>query len=233
MKLHTRRFSALAFAALLFASCQKDNSIGNGSGVSMQLKAKNTSALLQSMQPGANGPSQRIEGVNIEWTSGKASANLLKFEAEKDGSEVEFKSKVKRTIDLFAANNAFGTINIPAGTYNEIEFKAQLSVDGAAPALELKGQLQSSGVATNIVFQANEAIEIKGEKHNVTITDNTVHTAVTAMDLTKIMQGISASALDNAVRTNGEIIISSNVNANLYATIVKNLRNLEDEEEFH
>ena len=106
---------------------------------------------------------------------------MLKFEAKKAGSEIEFESPVQQTVDLFNNNTILGSIPIPEGTYNEVEFKLQLSPTNTNPALNLKGQITNGTNKINIVFQANEAIEIKGEKNNVTITKAMLHKAITAL----------------------------------------------------
>ena len=230
MKVYLLAFIAIA---TLFTSCKKNNDNNAASGVAFHLKTTNTSATFGRTTTGITVESGRITGVNVEWTSGVASADMLKFEAKQAGQEIEFKSSVQRTIDLFDANASLGNISIPPGTYDEIEFKSQLSPAGANPALELKGKLTSGTVVTPVIFRANEIIMLKGEKHNVTVNPRTIHNASTTLNLTRVMKDITATDLDNAVRTSGEILITSTVNSSLYNIIVKNLRHLEDEEEWH
>jgi hypothetical protein len=222
-------------AAAALTSCQKDASVApSGSqAVAFQLKATNTAATINSVNNISTGVAAREQGASIQWTAGTANVSLLKFEAKKAGSEVEFKSAVNQTIDLFNANMSIGNVSIPAGTYSEVEFKAQLVGSSTTPSLELKGQFTNAGVSTNIVFRATESLEVKGEKNNVTISDSTVHAAVTALNMVVLSRGISAAALSNAVKTNGEILITADINKDLYAVIVKNLRDLEDEEDLH
>jgi hypothetical protein len=229
MKLYLFGFIATAIA---FTSCKKDHDNSN-SGIAMQLKASNTSVPLANTPSGTTAESLRTLSVSIEWTAGTASANLLKFEAKQSGKEIEFKSSVQQTIDVFGSNSTLGNISVPAGTYDEIEFKAQLNSVGTSPALELKGNFTGNSTVIPVVFRATESIILKGEKHNVTINSGTIHNAVTTMDLRKVMQDIRSTDLENAVRTNGEILITSATNKSLYDIIVKNLRHLEDEEEWH
>jgi hypothetical protein len=230
MKLSIHHTILVCATIVLFASCKKENP-NSDSGVAFSIKATNPNLVLGTTAVGAATGSLRIAGATVQWTSGTVSANLLKFEGKQGTSEVEFKSSVQQTVDLFGTAS-IGNISIPAGSYNQIEFKAQLSPIGSSPAMELKGQFTSGSVTTNIVFRADESILLKGEKSNVTINASTIHNAITAMDLSKVMQGISSTTLDNAVRTNGEILINSSTNASIYNIIVKNLSNLEDEEEF-
>jgi len=199
----------------------------------MQLKATNSSVPLNSVPSGITAEALRTTAVTIEWTAGTASANLIKFEAKQNSNQIEFKSSVQQTIDLFGSNSSLGNIAVPPGIYDEIEFKAQLSPVGANPALELKGTFTQGSAVMPVTFRANETILLKGEKHNVTVNSGTLHNAVTSMDLRKVMMNITATDLANAVNTNGEILITSGINQQLYDIIVKNLRNLKDEEEWH
>jgi hypothetical protein len=231
MKLTIHNIVLVCATIFVFCSCKKEN-LNPDSGVAVSIKATNPNLVLGTTALGAGNNPLRTAGANVQWTSGAVSATLLKFEAKQGGSEVEFKSSVNQTVDLFGTGS-IGNISIPAGSYTQIEFKAQLSPSGSNPAIELKGQFTSGAVSTNIIFRADESILLKGERSNVTINASTIHNAITAMDLSKVMQGITSTTLDNAVRTNSEILINAGTNANIYNIILKNLTNLEDEEEFH
>ncbi|HEV7620775.1 MAG TPA: hypothetical protein VGO09_03530 [Flavisolibacter sp.] len=227
-------FLALVIAISIF-SCKKDNSLsGNPSSskptVNFQLKGTNPSSVVGRFA--AQGLNTKTESNNIQWTAATASISMIKFEAKKAGTEVEIKSNVHQTVDLLNVSAVIGSLSIPAGIYNEVEFRVQLSPDGTNPALEVKGQFTTGTVTSNIIFQADETIEIRGEKANVTINDSTIHKAITSLNLSMISQGISLSSLINATKTNGDIIITSSINADLYKIIVKNLRELGEEEDF-
>jgi hypothetical protein len=210
-------------AALLLTSCKKDGAAGDGpSAVTFQLKATNPSVV-----------TGRVEAGSLTWTAAHAEANMIKFEAKKAGAEIELKNTLQQSIDLFAATPSIGSIPIPAGSYDEVEFVAYLAPASGNPALELTGDFSNNGVSTPVTFRATEAIQVKGEKHNVTITDAGGYSATTTVNLALASSGITSAALSGAVRSGGTILITSSVNAGLYATIVSNLRNMHDEAEFH
>lgn len=236
MKLHHSSLLICVIAGSLISSCKKDQSLNNSTSssskqsvVNFQLKAVNQPLMVNRLATAAN----RTDGVTINWVSAIASASLIKFEAKNGGSEVEFKSNIKRTINLFSDTDILGNIKIPNGTFSEVEFKAQLTPFDNNPALELKGQVTIGANTLNVIFTANETIEIKGEKANVTLTDSTLHNAITSLSMSSIFQGINAASLSNAVLTNGNLLITSSINQDLYKIIVKNLRDLNDEEDFH
>ncbi|HWJ90858.1 MAG TPA: hypothetical protein VNR87_07085 [Flavisolibacter sp.] len=232
-----RQVSSIVFPALVaftLASCEKEASVSNDKGngaINFQLMAKNTSSPVSKL---AIDPSvARENGAAIEWKEGTANAIMIKFEAERSGSEVEFRSSVQRTINLFDPAASLGNISLPVGTYDEVEFKAKLSPSAGQPALELKGEFNNGASVIKITFRADEEMEIKGEKKNVNITDSIVHRAVTQLNLALAGRGISAPMLASAVTTTGQIIISQSLNKDLYRIILKNLRELHEEEDFH
>ena len=236
MKLRHSSLLICVLAGSLLISCKKDQSLtnptsssSNQSVVNFQLKVVNQPVVVNRLSTATN----RTDGTTINWISAVASASMIKFEAKNAGSEVEFKSNIKRTINLFSDTDILGNIKIPNGTFSEVEFKAQLTPFDNHPALELKGQVTIGANTVNVVFTANESIEVKGEKANVTLTDSTLHNAITSLNMSSIFQGISSTAFSNAVLTNGDLLISSSVNQDLYKIIVKNLRDLNDVEDFH
>ena len=229
-------FVLISFLASgLLISCKKDQSINNSSStsskqslVAFQLKAVNQPMSVNRLSTISN----KTDGTTITLISGTASVSMIKFEAKNAGSEVEFKSNVNRSIDLFNDTSILGNIKIPNGTFTEVEFKAQLTPINNNPALEIKAQATIGANTLNVIFRANENIEIKGEKANVTLTDSTLHKAITSINTSSIFQGIGGMALSNAVLTNGDLLITSSVNQDLYKIIVKNLKDLNDEEDF-
>jgi hypothetical protein len=233
MKTYSRIFLAGLIVASL-VSCKKEN-VSNGSNtprsIAFKLKATNLTAVLNRTM--SNATAEKTASGSIQWTSAVASANMIKLEAKKAGAEVEYKSSIQQTLDLFAANPVLGNITVPNGQYDEVEFKAFLAPLGSSPALRLEGSYNDGTTTTTVIFIANEAILVKGEKNNVLIQDTATYSAATSLNLQIAVQGITAAQLSNATVTNGQLMISSSVNTQLYNIIVNNLRNMEEEEEFH
>lgn len=210
------------FIVTLF-SCSKEN--GSNAG----------QPRVASMLTGTNRSSQ-IAGItkdSLNWTSAKAQATRVKFEAKRQGTEIEFDSKEQRSIDLFSADPLAGNFSLPAGTYDEVELKTLLSPLGGQPSLELKGSFINNGTSIPVLFQSMTTIEVKGEKHQVTIDPTVSYDISTLIDLSMVFRGISAADLASASRTGGEIRITASENERLYGIIVKNLNDLEDECEVH
>lgn len=202
--------------SVLFISCKKSNV---QSSYQYKLATTNRSNVVA-----------RVAGGNISWTAGYASANLLKFEAKNSGgTEVEFKNSTQQHVDLFSSlAQTLGTITLPASTYSEIEFKAELSPNGSDAALQLSGSFTSGGVTTPVVFTVNSALEIKTEKNNIVIDNNTSYTALTTLDLSTLTTGITEAMLNAATRTGGTIIISASSNTNMYNVMLANFDNCDE-----
>lgn len=208
-------FLAAIFFTAVFASCKKNK---EESGVTYQMKTSNRSSNVNSMSGTDGGTANRINGT-INWTSGFASATEIEFEAENNNLEVDYESQARQKIDLFASISTLGSINIPAGTYEEVEFDVQLAPNGADAALELRGDYNGAP----IIYRNNNVMEIKVEGNNVVIGQNNSYNAIINWDLSFMTQGISATALSLATITNGAIVISSSSNIALYNIITANL----------
>lgn len=210
-----RFFTVAAASLIVLSSCKKENAASN-SGFIFQLKAANpTSTVARTM-------------ATVTWQSGFVNANLIKFEAKQAGNEVEFKSNVQRHVDLFALPGDIGNVSIPAGTYDEVEFKIFIAPNSGEPAFQLQGTVDN----TPVIFKVDNSNLIKAEQHEVTLSGSNV--ASTTLDLAGLTQGISASDFTNATQTNGTIVITSSSNVNLYNAILNNISRLgETEVEIH
>lgn len=210
-----RLLTIIAISLIALSSCKKDNVAAN-SGFTFQLRAANpTSTVARTM-------------ATVSWQSGFVNANLIKFEAKQAGNEVEFKSNVQRHIDLFALPTDIGNISVPAGTYDETEFKIFIAPNSGEPALQLQGTVD----ATPVIFKIENSNFIKAEQHQVTLSGGNI--ALTTLDLAGLTQGISAADFTNATQTGGTIVISASSNVNLYNAILNNISRLgETELEIH
>jgi hypothetical protein len=211
--------TAIAVGLLFFTSCKKENT-GSGSAIQFQLQTTNRSSIIA-----------RTDAGSLQWTGGYGSATEIKFEAKLNSQETERKTQVAQKIDLMSPITSLGDITLSPGTYSEVEFKVELNPSGADAALELDGQYTSGGITTPVVFRVTAPVELKNEKNNVVVTDNSTFKAITTIDLSLITSTISESVLNSAVRTNGTILITSSVNANIYNTLLNNLHE-SDEVEF-
>ena len=145
-----------------------------------------------------------------------------------NGNEVEQKSQTIQKVDLFSAISTLGNVTLAPGTYSEVEFKIELNPTSTDAAMELTGQYTSAGVTTPVVFRVTDALELKNEKNNVVVTDNSTYKAITTIDLSLITTGITQAMLNSAIKTNGTILITSSINPGIYSILLTNLHNSDD-----
>ncbi len=220
MKLHS--FLAATAICALLASCKKENNSTGGSNVNYQLTASDLSSL-----PGitASDNSTLRTDATITWNSGFANVTELRFEARNKDNDITYRSKTDRRIDLFNPGTSAGSILIPSGDYDQVKFIAALAPANGEPALQLTGTYNG----TPVILEVSQPIEIRGVQKNVTVTDNNGYTAITNLDLSNLFADVPSGMLNNATRTNGQIIISSSSNQNIYNKLVKHLREHDNE----
>ena len=228
MKANFISISAIA-ALFFFVSCKKSNP-SSPNQVSYQFQAINRSATIAASSSTGNliTSSTGIMGGTINWTSGYASATEIRFDAEGSGGHVKFNSETPQKIDLFSTNS-LGNIIIPTGVYDTANFEIELASTPTDSALELSGMYNN----TPVVFAISGEFEIDGELPKITITDGSSYTALTALNLANLTQGIAGTTLDAATKdSSGTILISASSNPSIYDAMVNNLKGSE-EEDFH
>lgn len=218
-------FAALAATGLFLNACKKNDSYNapdnNGGGGT----ARQTQLNYQLKTTGTSVGLKTTAGGTIQWTFGLANPSLIKFEATKDGAELELKSTNTAQIDLMTPVAAvFGGFTLPAGTYNEIELKIMLDKNGSSPALQLGGTYTSSSTTIPVSVVINEQLEVKTEQHNVVFAAGDSLTAITSFNLADISSGITEAMLQSAQQTNNTVVISASSNKDLYDIIVKNFK---------
>lgn len=200
----------ISTVTFFLVSCKKENS--DPLGITYQLQTSNRSSVVG-----------RVASGNVVWTSGFANATQVKFEGKGPNGEIEYKSSLQQRIDLFSGVSTLGNVTLPAGTYQEVEFEVKLNPTASEPALSVSGTYSSTGPAVPITFNISVPLEVETELNNVTVTANNSYNALTTLNLSLLTRGISQVMLDNAVKTNGVIVISSSSNVNLYSIIFDNL----------
>lgn len=201
----------MSFATLFLVSCKKDSS--ENLGITYQLQTNNRSSVVG-----------RVMSGDVVWNSGFVNATEVKFEAENSSGEIEYKSSLQQRINLFSGVSTLGNVTLPAGTYEEVEFEVKLNPTATEPALSLNGTYASNGASVPITFSISAPLELETELDNVTVSANNSYNALTTLNLSLLTRGISQAMLDNAVKTNGVIVVNSSSNVDLYNIIFNNLR---------
>jgi hypothetical protein len=220
---------ALLGAFVILASCTKNDTVGSGE-VKYQVKPTGFTGTVASSST-ASGLIGVIGSSNtLTFTSGSVNVSEIDFEAESKTVEIEYELKKFVNVDLFNLSPILGSVNIPEGTYDEVEIKLVLkkSTDNTIP-LTLKGTYKDvNGATTPVEFYFNEEYEIEVEAEDVIIGSNADYIGLINIQLNKLLVNIGANDLSGATKTNGVIIISSTSNTSLYSKFKANLNTFGD-----
>lgn len=223
MKTTLLSLGTVLLGAILLPSCSKDDSTASGK-LSYKVKPSNFTASVSSTVSGSGLVVAVNSNSSLTWTSGTLNISEIDFEAENDEQEIEYELKNQFNVDLLNISPVLGNINIPDGTYEEVELKLELKPSSTNIPLTLKGTYtNSTGSTTPVEFYFNEEFEVEVEAENVTISGSEDYIALINVELNKLLLNVSSSDLDQAVKTNGSIIISSSSNTNLYNKFKSNL----------
>lgn len=130
-----------------------------------------------------------------------------------------------KTVDLFNLNSVIGGVTLTPGTFDNvsIRIKSFKSDAPSSPLFYLTGDYtNAAGSSKRINIVINEDFEFRINKSD-TLNFANDFTSIIKMNLSLLMNDVSQADLDNAVLTDGKLVISSSVNANLYKRIKKNL----------
>jgi hypothetical protein len=225
-KLFTPGMFVLA-SALVFTSCEKETESGNT--ISYQANPINFTSSVGASVSGSGLAVEANANSSITWTEGTLNIQEIDFEAKKDGTQIEYEYKNLVNVSLAKTAETLGSIQIPDGTYNEVELKLEFRQSSSQDIpVRLKGTYTDlSGAKTPIELQFNEDIEIKVESEDL-VMEADEHIARINMQLNKLLSNISVADLTMATKTNGTIVISNTSNTSIYSKIKASLDTFAD-----
>ena len=115
-------------------------------------------------------------------------------------------------------------IEVTSGTYTSVNLGIELQDDGAEPSMVLEGiYTNSDDVVIPIRFEFNSGEVFEANANSVTIEGNTDLIAKITFDALDWFSVIGASELDEAIQTNGIIIISETLNSDIFDAVADRL----------
>ncbi|GAA4329047.1 hypothetical protein GCM10023184_19260 [Flaviaesturariibacter amylovorans] len=201
---------ALAAASTLLFACskKKDDPDAGKATINYQVTSSNASS------------------TDFTFTSAKGSGKQIAFKG--DGStRVEEYLLNFNNVDFFSngAAGAIASIKVPAGSYTNAQFNYQM-IPSRNPALEIRGTYNANGTPVPVRINLDQFVEISTKMPSVTLEAGKTYTATLNLDLAKVVEGITASHMTNATRTNGEVVIAYYSNPALLQTVVNNINNV-------
>ncbi len=169
----------------------------------------------------------RTMSASLLFNAGYVVVREVVFDGDRnDGTSISITEEKITTIDLVSgsANPPF-VMDIPAGTYTSINLGIEIQDETSRPSVVAEGVYTSaSGVTTPIRFEFNSGEVFEANSvAPVTLNQNTPATAKITFDPHVWFSTITRTQLDNAVRTNGIIIVSETSNAGIFNTVADRL----------
>ncbi len=218
--------TAAFITAGLLTSCKKDES----SSIGFKMKAVDNGTSFQKS-------SANSALLPIEWDTATIVVSKVSFEAEFENKvsdsgwhesyEVEYKWQGRQRIDLLADANVFATIDLPPGVYDEIELKVKSEeLVSPEPNFYLSGLYLAGTGNVRVTFIVHDDFEMKQEVEDwvITVENGTLYDSMLEISLQLLFSGIGLIDLENAIVTDGRILISASNNIALYNKILENLK---------
>lgn len=230
-------------------SCNKKDTTPPKSKLALQINSVNSSLSLNSSStPTVSGASS----ASIDWDSGFMNVSSIEVndgvETEKaKGSESAESSKedVIANVDLFIPNQQIGIVDVAVGSYDSLLIRFQISQTLVSPALFLQGKYTNpTGLKKQVEFSLNEGqinsqnnvdqqgehqggedddLKIQATLRSLVVSAQSSTVTTINLDYKRLLNGLTASDFDNAVLSNGIIIINKTTNTNIYTKIKANI----------
>ncbi|HCN83015.1 MAG TPA: hypothetical protein DIT07_05255 [Sphingobacteriaceae bacterium] len=223
MKNRLKSVLALLSAIILLGACQKDSL--SGGQLSYVFKPTNLAASVGTTTAASGLVVAANSNGSMTWTSGTLNVQKVQLSAKKDQVATSFEYSNLTNIDILNTGTVSGSVSLPDGTYDAIEIKLNLVQSNTNVPLVLKGTYtETSGTKIPVEVQFNEAYDLKLNPPQLVIKGDK-YTANVTLDLTKMMTGLVANDLGQTTRTqpNNTILVTSSINAALYAKLKANL----------
>ena len=168
----------------------------------------------------------------LSFNSGYIILTEIEFTVENDDDSVEvsfnLEIEANTTIDFATGETTpdISYIEIPAGTYNEMEVEIELEDEGDTPSVVLNGTYIDAGAVDHDIrfeFNSGETFEIEKEGTITFAADESVIAQIT-IDPTAWFNGVSNEQLSSATKdNNGVIVISETQNPDIFDAVADGL----------
>ena len=120
-----------------------------------------------------------------------------------------------------------GNVNIPYGTYDNVKLKLKLGSSPVAHTVYVSGNYVDGGIIIPVEIVIDEPLELMAMwKDPVTISSGMDYLSLLSLNFAQLTSGINATMLQQAMISNGTIVISNTSNILLYNLLLTNLQNM-------
>lgn len=205
-----RNFLMMLVIVLAFSACNDENAVNDPNLGLVFLTGANS------------GTTQRVAANSLNFTEGTIRLKEVKFEYETANDSIEYEFDLDQMVLLDYATGEttpdISSINIPAGTYEEVEFEFDLEPLDSEPAIVIEGTFEYNGQSTPVRFEFNyeDTFELSYEG---SVTLNADITAVAQIEINANAWFANITDAELAVAeldSEGVMVISKDVNSDLF-----------------
>ena len=207
--------AVVLMAGVSFTSCEKDSDQD-----SPQIGLKfNTITNPISLEDGLKSAQQTKE---LTFNSGSIIISSVEFEVETDNDsvEIEFEMEASTVIDFATGETSpdISFVEIPAGTYNEMEVEIELQDEDDNPSIILYGiYTDAEGVDHDVRFEFNSGESFEVEREGVITFSSTENVlAQITIDPGAWFRNVSNEDLAAAEKIDDVIVISEDHNPDIF-----------------
>ncbi len=210
------KFGAYIFAStVLFAACSSDDGIQSTQEGTLKIMAKSGYGNSNGLKS-ANRLNEAVNVTSFLVNFKEIELELIDFDDDDTnnmyGSDDDIELQGPFIIDLMSAiNTPFANINIPNGTYEEIEFEFDKSTDSNSPMFGKSIKMSGDINGTPFVFWHNfeEEIEIDYEDSNTNlVVNNDANEIVINFNLNAVVGTTGLIDITSATDNDGDGIIT-------------------------
>lgn len=204
------------FSFPLISSCKKEQTSERGLTITTTMNRSGVTM-------------NRTMSASLLFNSGYVVVREVVFDGDRNnGTSVSITEEKITTIDLIngTANPPF-VMDIPAGTYTSINLGIEIQDETSRPSVVAEGvYTNAAGVATPVRFEFNSGEVFEANSvAPVTLNQNTPATAKITFDPHVWFSTVTRTQMDNAVKTNGVIVVSETRNAGIFNIVADRLDN--------
>ncbi len=212
---------ALVAFATLTSACKDDNS-NTDAEVRYSFEVVKTSGQSKATQGLAETSSS-----HLRFTDGYITIREIVFDGDiVGGKSVSITHEQVAEIDVATGNTtpSLETIQIPAGTYTSVNLGIELQDVNDQPQVVIEGfYTDTSGSEVPLRFEFNSGEVFEANASEIQLTEDRVATAQIKFDPIFWFSTITTEEFEDAVRTNGVIIVSETSNADIFSTVADRL----------
>lgn len=233
----------LVLVTIGFMGCQEEELTDKGSStLDVKLLALNKSYSLPVNKSAtksavADSPALSWDTVNMVVSEVELDAEVKSLVTREDSIEIEFKWNGPQMADLLDSTISFGNFLLQPGYYDEIELKVKGEQEDAqeVPVFYMSGiYTNAEGGSVPIQVEVFNDLEFKTEKESVEINESNMElVSYVQLYLDELFMNVTPGQLDDAVLTDGVLVISADTNSEVYQTVMGKLTEDHDSDYWH